>query len=331
MTGHRPSLSVVIPAFRRVAALAQVLDGLAGQDCQVWSFEVVVVVDGGDLAVCDLLSGYDYTKENRGRLRYTVIPETGPAVSRNRGAALARGDVLLFLDDDIIPSPALVREHMELHQREPDAVGLGRIDLDGARPLTPFERYLYGFYEAHYRKMDRAAHRPTFWDALTGNLSVPAEAFRALGGFDEAFSLLRHEDVELAYRMDRAGLRFHYLPNAIGYHQYVKEFKRGCDEAYVNGISSVMLAARYPELRDALLVNRWNALPLPARWVAPPLLQTSRVRLLAWLGRLRPTAERVPGARRLFYRAAYHLNFWLGVRDAGRRDPAARRRFSYAP
>lgn len=310
-------VSVVIPAFRRVQALARALGGLAAQDgLPGRCFEVVVVVDGGDAAVCALLNGYDYTKASDARRRYTTIPEGGPAVARNAGAALAQGRVLLFLDDDIIPSPTLVRAHLDLHQRESGVVGLGRIDLDGARALNPFERYLYGFYDVHYRKMDRAGYQPTFWDALTGNLSVPAEAFRAAGGFDERFSLLRHEDVELAYRLGRAGLRFRYLPSAVGYHQYVKTFRRGCNEAYANGVSSVMLAQRYPELHDALIRRRWGALPLTARLAARVLLRLDRVRLLAWLDALRPMMERIAGDARPFYRVAYHLSFWHGVRDA---------------
>jgi GT2 family glycosyltransferase len=317
---ERFELTVVVPAYRRVEALARVLAGLGAQDCPRRRFEVVVVVDGGDSQVCGLLGKNDYTKSDTsadvGRLRYVVIPEGGPAVSRNRGAALARAPVLLFLDDDVIPCPALVREHLALHQRDPGAVGLGRIDLDGARALTPFERYLYRFYDVHYLKMDSAGYRPTFWDALTGNLSVPAGAFWTLGGFDESFSLMRHEDVELGYRLRQAGLRFCYLPAAVGYHQYVKVFKRGCHEAYVNGVSSVMLAERYEELRGELIGRRWASLPQPARMIAPLLLRLGREHLTAWLEALRPVAERTPGIAWLFPRAAYHLSFWRGVKDA---------------
>ncbi|MCZ7545229.1 MAG: glycosyltransferase [Anaerolineae bacterium] len=311
----RVALSVIVPAFRRVAALARVLAGLAAQECLADPLEVIVVVDGGAPDVCALLGDSDYTKDDAGARRYIVIPEGGPAVARNAGAAEARGDRLLFLDDDIIPAPTLARAHVDLHRRDPDAVGLGKIDLDAARRLTPFERYLYGFYDTHYRKMD-GGHRPTFWDALTGNLSTPAEAFRAAGGFDAAFSLLRHEDIEFAYRLARAGLRFAYLPAAVGYHQYVKTFERGCHEAYVNGVSSVMLVARHPELRDQALTRRWAALPPVARPALRALLRMDRARVMGWMAALRAPAERTPGMALLFYRTAYHLNFWHGVRDA---------------
>lgn len=309
------ALTVIIPAYRRAAALACVLEGLAQQNCAALRFEVLVVVDGGDSGVCRLLGEYDYTKSSDSRKRYITIPEGGPAVSRNRGAALAHGEVLLFLDDDIIPSNTLVSSHLKLHEHSPGAVGLGRIERDEARRLNRFERYLYGFYDTHYAKMGAPGYQPTFWDALTGNLSVRAEAFRAAGGFDEAFSLMRHEDIELGYRLSRMGQHFHYLPEALGYHQYTKTFARGCQEAYVNGISSVMMAARYPELRAALIDARWNALPGWARAAACLAVRLSRAQVMAILC---PLSERAPSL--LLYRAAYHLSFWQGVRQGRRQE-----------
>jgi hypothetical protein len=81
-----------------------------------------------------------------------------------------------------------------------------------------------------------------------------------------------------------------------------------------------MMAARHPELHGSLIDARWAALPLAAKLAARPLLKLDHAKLSAWLERLQSLMRRLPGpARTLFYKTAYHLNFWQGVREEARR------------
>src|SRR5205814_3294574 len=98
------SLTVVIPTFQRKDRLARVLDGLSRQTHP--AFEVVVVDDGSTDGTSQ------YLRETRFPFHVCAISQlnAGPAAARNAGVAAAKGDVVLFLDDDVIPAPELVAE-----------------------------------------------------------------------------------------------------------------------------------------------------------------------------------------------------------------------------
>src|SRR5687768_5734054 len=88
-------LSIVIPSRHRPAALARCLTAIAAGDLDGAAFEVVVVLDGEDVADPLVPEGLE--------VRVLRVPRAGPAVARNRGAAAARGEVLAFTDDDCTP------------------------------------------------------------------------------------------------------------------------------------------------------------------------------------------------------------------------------------
>ena len=70
--------------------------------------------------------------------------------------------------------------------------------------------------EAQYHDMITGKYAPTARQFYTGNASLAAKWLRRAGGFDESFK--RAEDIELVYRLEDMGLRFHFNPQAIGYH-----------------------------------------------------------------------------------------------------------------
>src|SRR6516165_9610456 len=106
-----PVVSVVIPTFNRLARLQQVLAALSAQTYPRDRFEVVVVSDGSTDGTDEFLA------EAAAPFELTVVtqPNQGPAVARNRGVASARGSIVLFIDDDVVATPALVQEHVAGH------------------------------------------------------------------------------------------------------------------------------------------------------------------------------------------------------------------------
>src|SRR5579862_6274653 len=118
----RPRISVVVPTYNRRARLERVLAGLDRQTLPFDRFEVVIVDDGST----------DDTKawlERHSQRAYHVTVATqqngGPARARNRGVADAQGELILFLDDDVEPTPELLAEHLKLHDAEPNLVVMG--------------------------------------------------------------------------------------------------------------------------------------------------------------------------------------------------------------
>jgi GT2 family glycosyltransferase len=306
-----PALSVIIPTYRRREALRQVLEACARQSLPAGQFEVIVSVDDETPTCGHDEAHYPYA------LHVTCGPHGGPAAARNRGAALARGDVLLFLDDDIVPAGDCLAHHLRVQGRAHDHAGLGWVRL-APGPRTPWEGYLTRRYDEHFAKLRRPGYRPAFWDCLSGSLSLPRGLFERSGGFDPAFT--RHEDVELGYRLDRLGACFEFVPGAVAEHCFRRSVAAGLEDARAEGHSAALLSRRHPALQPRLLSARWQryigAGRAFMRWA---LSEPNRhTRLAETVGRLvaRVESSRLPARARLpVFQLACHLHFWLGVRN----------------
>jgi GT2 family glycosyltransferase len=205
------SVSVVIPTYNRRARLARVLEGLDRQSVEPGSFQVVVVDDGSVDQTADSL------RNRRSPFDLQIVEQAnqGPAAARNAGVARAEADLVLFLDDDVVPSRELLFEHVKLHQTERDIVVLGPMS-SLPRYRQPWVAWEQAKLEAQYQAMIRGDYEPTFRQFWTGNASLSKHHFTAAGGFDRSFP--RGEDVELGQRLAARGLRFRFNPAAAGLH-----------------------------------------------------------------------------------------------------------------
>lgn len=218
MTGQL-SISVVIPTFRRAEILRATLDALA-EDARAWggSVEVVVVCDGEDEETRRLTESYRTMPVNW----FFHGENHGQAAARNSGAARARGDLLLFLDDDVEAVPGLLRGHAEAHARanaedpSADCVVRGRVVEAAVAPQssrtgefleqgwkTSLEEYEASVEPA--REPDLATAQEMACFGL--NHSMPRDLFEKSGGFNP---LLRSmdEDVEFGLRLYGRGVQF---------------------------------------------------------------------------------------------------------------------------
>lgn len=244
MMANELSVSVIIPTFRRSEILGATLSALA-EDARAWGgggVQAIVVCDGDDKGTRSLAASYNaaglethwvFHKENLG------LP-----TARNSGAALASGDLLLFLDDDAEAAPGLLREHAGAHttaeSKEPDFhyVACGRIVESAlARQNSRTGEYLEQSWISTLARYDAAMSTgetdSNLADALTVscfglNCSMRRELFAATGGFNP---ILRWMDEELEYgvRLYMQGVRFLSTPAAV-YHRndkdLVKYFRR---------------------------------------------------------------------------------------------------------
>src|SRR4051812_39873253 len=179
-----PRISVVIPTFNRRPRLARVLAGLDRQTMSPDRFELVVVDDGSS---DDTLT---WLASNRARAYpVNVVSQKngGPSTARNRGVAEARGELILFLDDDVEPTPVLIAEHLKSHDAEPDVVVMGPMaSLDHyAQPWVKWEQEKL---EAQYAAMKRGDWEPTFRQFWTGNASLARAHLLGAGGFNTSFA-----------------------------------------------------------------------------------------------------------------------------------------------
>lgn len=124
----------------------------------------------------------------------------GPATARNRAAAIAKGDILVFVDADVIVERSNLPRITALFAGRPDVAA-----VFGAYDEDPPERNLVSQYKnlAHsYIHQSSNAVAQTFW---AGFGAVRAEVFRSAGGFDERFRRPSVEDIDLGYRLTAAG------------------------------------------------------------------------------------------------------------------------------
>lgn len=231
-----PRISVLIPTYNRCERLHRVLVALAEQTADPESFEVVVVSDGSDDGTDAYLGS--------GNLPIEIVPifqpNRGPAAARNAAIAASEGELLLFLDDDVVPGPGLVDEHLGAHDRHPDSVIIGPMLTPPDHPMTPWVRWEQDMLYKQYDAMERGLWTATARQFYTGNASLLREHVVACGGFDE--SLRRAEDVELAFRLAELGVGFHYVPSAVGYHYAERSYAAWCQIADAYGRNDVAFA-----------------------------------------------------------------------------------------
>jgi glycosyltransferase involved in cell wall biosynthesis len=271
--GAAPELSVVIPTFRREAALRRCLAALAGQDVDPGSFEVVVVDDDPDGELHPLA-------RQPFLLRRLRSPGEGAAAARNHGAREAGADLVLFLDDDIVADPWLLRTHLEWH----GARGGAAVLVGPYRP-SPRDPGLAAavarLWWSDFFERLAGAPAPTFVSALTANLSLPRSLFGALGGFSERYARQRREDWEWGLRVRRAGVEIAYEPGASARHEYSLGTAQRLRDAAREGFGDALIVPDYPEALAALpLAGLRYPASLTPRWLALRLAGTKTGRWL---------------------------------------------------
>jgi cellulose synthase/poly-beta-1,6-N-acetylglucosamine synthase-like glycosyltransferase len=206
-----PRCSVIVPTRGRPEQLAECLSALAALDYPRDRLEAIVVDDGGgESALEPLLTSLG----NRLEIRLIRRVRGGPAAARNTGADQARGELLLFTDDDCRPAPDWLRRLAEEHADAPDVAIGGH--THNALPANPYATVSQLIIDAGYARhnVDRSDAR--FF--TSNNLAVPATGYHQLGGFTAQFTT--SEDRDFCDRWVESGRRMHYVPAAVVHHAH---------------------------------------------------------------------------------------------------------------
>jgi len=309
---EQPSVSVLIPSHQRRESLRRALLALAGQSAEPGSYEVVVSIDGSTDGSEEMVASLDVPYD----LRVTAGPARGRAAACNSALALARGEVLIVLDDDMRASPALVERHRSHHPRGSRrcVVGAAPIELDSASPRAA--RHARAKFNAHLERLARPGHEFTARDFYSGNASLRTEVLRELGGFSESFAAYGNEDVDLSLRLRQSGVELSYDAEALAVQAYEKDLRALIRDTAQKGQTAVILARTHPAAFGELkLANPWDG---SRPWLAVRALLLRLTRHLPALRRGIAAAaavlERLGLWRApLFYRAVLDYAFWAGV------------------
>jgi len=256
----KPLLSVIIPTRNRPDILQQTLSLLLEQMATADSPTEVIVVDDGsaDAARTELRQFLD--DQDAGKdVRILEQAPRGPAAARNLGIGAARGDLVLFLGDDILPCSGLLSAHTDAHcaryPAEHIAV-LGLADLAPELCTSPFVQW-WRKYNFRYQALLTGKRKPDVGSFFTNNLSLKRRFLLKHGLFDEAFPDAAYEDIELGYRLSQHGLQVVFVPEARAYHYHPMDLASACRRMETRGRDYALFKQRTP----------WPVAPRLWRWL----------------------------------------------------------------
>lgn len=203
--------SLVIPTYNRKPILAKCLKALEFQhltnDSVVTGYEVVVVDDGSNDGTVEWLKEYQLKFSN---LRWMQQEHQGPAAARNLGVKSAVGNIIIFIDSDLVVTENFLQAHGEALVQAQKNLGSDRLFTYGAVINT-----------CNFDNPTSEPYKVTDFSAAyfaTGNVAIPRHWLEKAGLFDTSFQLYGWEDLELGVRLKQLGLKLIKCPAAVGYH-----------------------------------------------------------------------------------------------------------------
>jgi glycosyltransferase involved in cell wall biosynthesis len=274
-----PLVSVIIPTYNRRSVLVTCLQALRSQTIAAELFEVIVIDDGSSDGTAAAVAG-EMANWN-GRLTYRWQSNAGANTARNCGIEMARGALLVIINDDSITVARFLAEHLRVHEDHPEenVAVLGRMTVSPGLPSSPVaDLHLDASYKTFTGRTELD------WTAFfTCNISVKKSFLIRHGIFDT--SLRWHEDIELGERLSHHGLRVLYNPAALAFHLHYLSEGDYLRIAEKEGKALVQWYLRQPALLDTLVKVGLRTRSFPRRslrHLAGDLL-VNDVTLRAWL------------------------------------------------
>lgn len=205
-------VSVIIPTYNGAKKLPQIIQAILSQT--VTPQEVIIVVDGSTDGTKEVLAEASLPNH----FRVIFRKNGGRAAVRNTGADVAKSELLVFFDDDMLPEKNCVETHINHHQTHLKSILTGaQIDRlpSTATDFQKFKAYLAQRWASPLHLLDQPLPKEKPF-ITAANFSIPRDLFFALGGFDER--LCDAEDFDLAVRASMANVDLYYDYNAFAWH-----------------------------------------------------------------------------------------------------------------
>jgi glycosyltransferase involved in cell wall biosynthesis len=245
-------ISVVIPTYNRKPILEKCLWALEQQtfipQTSIAHYEVVVVDDGSTDSTIDWLTHH---QADFPHVRLFQQAHLGPAAARNLGVEQAKGDIIIFIDSDLVVTDRFLQAHA-------DAL------LAGQRQLNSDRIFTYGsvINTCNFDTPTAEPFKVTDYSRAffaTGNVAIARHWLEEAGLFDCRFQLYGWEDLELGVRLKRLGLKLIKCPEAVGYHWHppfaLDQIPSLIDKEIQRGRMGVLFYQKHPTWEVRLMIQ----------------------------------------------------------------------------
>ncbi|WP_434221728.1 glycosyltransferase family 2 protein [Limnospira platensis CENA597] len=240
--------SVVIPTYNRLPILQKCLRALENQaySAAVTGLEVVLVDDGSTDGTVEWLATHQGAFPH---LRIYQQDHQGPAAARNLGVEQARGEIIVFIDSDLVVTDSFLEAHARAlianSQKSDRIFTYGRVvnTCNFEHPTT--EPYKITDFSAAY--------------FATGNVAIARHWLIEAGLFDPQFQLYGWEDLELGVRLKKLGLKLIKCPAAVGYHWHppfsLEQIPALIDQEKQRGRMGVVFYQKHPTWSVKMMIQ----------------------------------------------------------------------------
>jgi glycosyltransferase involved in cell wall biosynthesis len=242
-------LSVVIPTYNRLPILQKCLRALERQQLPpdlIDGYEVIVVDDGSTDQTVDWLQQTDLP-----HVKLFQQDHQGPAAARNLGVEKAAGDIIIFIDSDLVVTETFLQSHVEALRRGQKELGHDRLFTYGSVINT-----------CNFEQPTSEPYKITDFSAAyfaTGNVAIGRHWLEKAGLFDTRFQLYGWEDLELGVRLKQFGLKLIKCPEAVGYHWHppfnLEQLPRLIDREIQRGRMGVLFYQKHPTWEVKMMIQ----------------------------------------------------------------------------
>lgn len=275
-------LSVVIPTYNRKPILTKCLRAMEQQqfpeESPVEGYEIVVIDDGSTDGTVEWLQN---SPDEFPRIRLFEQQHQGAAIARNRGVIESQGDIIVFVDSDVIVLPDFLQHHATALVEGYEAKGDDRVFTYGRIVNT------CNFDDPTTEHFKVTDYSQAFF--ATGNVAIARHWLEKAGLFDAEFRQYGWEDLELGVRLKNLGMSLVKVPEAVGYHWHpaftLEQLPELIDQEIQRGRMGVVFYRKHPTWDVRMMIQMtwihrllWGVLSLGGK-----LNEKTMAPLLQWL------------------------------------------------
>lgn len=245
---------MIIPTYNRSELLFETLSGYAAQTLSARYFEIIVIDDGSSPPLAKALDSTAWPFS----LTIHRQKHKGPASARNLGIASAKGEIIFFSGDDMIPSPDLLANHLDSHNQMADnnIAILGLVDWHPECSVNAVMRYVTqaGGMQFNYSSLQDGQNL-SYQYFYTANLSIKRDFLRETGcKFATEFNCACFEDIELGYRLiQKHDLRLVFNKQLKVLHKHLMTLESFYRREFKCGQMEVVFSRLHPEVYANML------------------------------------------------------------------------------